>query len=101
MRLELRNILKALEIGMPIKHKNDEGFITFICDDYITICVREIEEKEAMYGKRFVNVLVYQCDWDNLEIEPSVFQSKRNYRYKNGRADDHPGNDLLPPIDKR
>ena len=54
-----------------------------------------------MYGKRFVNVLVYQQDWDNLEIDPSVFQSKRNYRYKNGRADDHPGNDLLPPIDKR
>ncbi len=101
MRLELRNILKALEIGMPVKHKNDEGFITYICDDYITICVREIEEKEAMYGKRFVNVLVYQKDWDNLEIDPSVFQSKRNYRYKNGRADDHPGNDLLPPIDKR
>ena len=86
---------------MPVKHKNDEGYITYICDDYITICVREIEEKEAMYGKRFVNVLVYQKDWDNLEIDPSVFQSKRNYRYKMAeRTDDHQEMTYSHPLTK-
>ena len=62
-------------------------------------------QKELDYDKDQIivppHVDLSYSDWDNLEIEPSVFQSKRNYRYKNGRADDHPGNDLLPPIDKR
>ena len=36
--LEVRNIINSLSIGAHVRYKNIEGFIDFICDDYITIC---------------------------------------------------------------
>ena len=30
--LEIRNILKSLEIGMPVRFRSDEGEISFICE---------------------------------------------------------------------
>lgn len=96
--LEIRNILKSLEIGMPCRYGNDEGFISFICNDYVTICVREIPDESFRTGIRQVNVIVYQSDWDNLEIEDSHFKNVKNYR---GKTNDHPGNEMLPPIKKR
>ena len=96
--LEIRNILKSLEIGMPVRFRSDEGKIEFISDQYITICVREIPDENSKYGVRKVNVVCRACDWDELEIEDTHFQNKKNYK---GNTNDHPGNELLPPIDER
>ena len=38
--LEVRNILKSLEVGMPIRWKGNEGTIEFVDDEYITMCFR-------------------------------------------------------------
>ena len=43
--LEIRNILKSLEVGMPVRFRHDEGLISFICEEYITICVRKIPDE--------------------------------------------------------
>jgi len=96
--LELRNILKSLEIGMPVKFREDTGHIRFISDHYITITVRKIEDKEYRNGYREVNIVVRMQDWDELEIEDTHFQNKKNYK---GKTNDHPGNEYLPPMNKR
>ena len=66
--LEIRNILKSLEIGMPVRFRSDEGSISFICNDYITICVRKIPDETYRNKEREVNVICRACDWDELEI---------------------------------
>ena len=96
--LEIRNILKSLEIGMPARFRSDEGIISFICNDYITICVRKVPDETYRNKEREVNIICRQCDWDELEIEDTHFQNKKNYK---GNTNDHPGNELLPPIDER
>ena len=96
--LELRNILKSLEIGMPIKWNNDVGTISFISDHYITICVRKIPDETYRNGEREVNVVCPRNEWDNLEIEDSHFKNVKNYK---GKTNDHPGNESLPPVKKR
>ena len=96
--LEIRNILKSLEIGMPVRFRSDEGEISFICEEYICINVRSIPDNNSRYGYRAVNIICRQCDWDELEIEDTHFQNKKNYR---GKTYDHPGNEYLPAMNKR
>ena len=38
-RVELRNIMKHLEVGRKAKFDGLEGTIEFVSDEYITICV--------------------------------------------------------------
>ena len=97
-RIELRNIMKHLEVGRKAKFDGLEGTIEFVSDEYITICVREIPDESFRTGVRQVNVIVMQSDWDDLEIEDSHFKNVKNYR---GKTNDHPGNEMLPPIKKR
>ena len=83
----MRNIFKSLKVGQKIGFDGFEGYIF------------EIEDKGSRYGKRFVNVLIYPCDWEDILIEPEEYpKDHRNYK---GKTDDHPGNDMLPPIEKR
>jgi len=94
VRLELRNILKSLEIGMKVKTPdNEEGYIDFICDQYITVVTHEWEDKDKLNGKRQVKVLVYADDWENMYLEDTHFFNKKNYT---GYISEHPGNEDLP-----
>ena len=88
IQLEMRNILKSLELGNYIKFKGESGYISFVCDD-----------PEARHGKKFCNVLIYNGDWLDIEIDESLFP--RNVRNYHGKIVEHPGNDLLPPIEER
>ena len=38
-RIELRNIMKHLEVGRKAKFDGLEGTIEFVSDEYITICI--------------------------------------------------------------
>mgnify|MGYP001170604066 FL=1 len=98
--LELRNVLKALEVGMPAKWGTIEGEIEYIGDEYLTICVATKEQCDEHCFRKETKccVIVYQQDWDDLEIDPAVFQYKKAYR---GKTNDHPGNEMLPPIEQR
>tara|TARA_B100000287_G_scaffold410505_1_gene439014 strand:- start:39718 stop:40038 length:321 start_codon:yes stop_codon:yes gene_type:complete len=91
--LELRNVMKSLEVGMPARLDDDEGYIDFVCDDYIVLCTHEMPDPNTLHGTRKVRVLVYPNDWDRLEIEADHFQNKRHYHRPVG---DHPGNDMIP-----
>ena len=47
--------------------KNDIGYISFICQSYITLVVREWEDKESMNGKRQVKILVFRHEYKSME----------------------------------
>ena len=47
--------------------KNDIGYISFICQSYITLVVREWEDKESMNGKRQVKILVFPHEYKSME----------------------------------
>ena len=96
--LEIRDILKALSVGSKARWQEFEGTIGFVCDDYITIILRRIPDDNSLYGHRDVSLLVRRSDWEELELDPIHFKKVKAYR---GRIQDHAGNDMLPPIDKR
>tara|TARA_B000000557_G_scaffold264757_1_gene271540 strand:+ start:12211 stop:12546 length:336 start_codon:yes stop_codon:yes gene_type:complete len=92
--IEMRNILKSLKKGMPVRLKSgEEGTINFISDDYITVSMNRIEDPNTMHGYKESNVLVYPNEWDEMEIEDEHFYNHKNYK---GVIRDHPGNEDLP-----
>lgn len=97
--LEIRNIVKSLSPGARVRWNNLEGYIEFVDDAYLTIC---ISEKPNPPGScRPTNkccVLVFNQYWDELELDDSVFQYKKAYR---GKTNDHPGNEMLPELAAR
>ena len=98
--LEVRNIINSLSIGAHVRYKNIEGFVDFICDDYITICFREYEHGDPSACRPTTKccALVYCQWWDELELDPTYFQYKKAY---NGEPNDHPGNEMLPTLAQR
>jgi|TARA_B100000085_G_scaffold270485_1_gene282926 hypothetical protein len=54
--------------GEFYKHKTDVGYVTFICSDYLTLCVKETEDKDTMNGLRQVKVIVNRDDWKNMNL---------------------------------
>jgi len=93
--LEIRNILKSLEVGMPIRYDGMDGYICFIDDHYISMCFREYEhgDPSAKHPTTQCCVLIFPQDWDEIEIEDNHFYSKKAYK---GYIAEHPGNDMLP-----
>lgn len=97
--LEIRNIIKSLSVGAKVRWKTHEGYINFIDDEYITICV---SEKPNPPGSRHPTnkccLLCYAAQWDELELDSDYFQHKKAYK---GRVNNHPGNDMLPHVKDR
>jgi hypothetical protein len=49
--------------GIQVKYKHRTGFIEFVCDEYVTICVETYDDKY-----RTVCMLVYPDQWKDIEI---------------------------------
>lgn len=98
--LEVRNIIKSLDIGAHVRYRDLEGYIAFVCDDYITICYKEYDHGDSTARRPLTQccALVYNQFWDELELDDQYFLNKRNYT---GKTNDHPGNELLPPVEQR
>lgn len=97
--MEIRNIIKSLSVGARVRWKTHEGYINFIDDDYITICVSE--KPNSPGSKHPTNkccLLCYASQWDELELDSDYFQHKKAYK---GRVNNHPGNDMLPHVKDR
>ncbi len=53
--------------------KEREGYINFICKDYITLCLNEIPHnseyaEHSVLPYRQVLLLIYRCNWDELNV---------------------------------
>ena len=97
--LAIRNIVNSLSVGARVRWKNDEGYIEYLDDTHLLIC---ISEKPNPPGSRQpTNKCCVVCNeqyWDELEIDDTYFNHVKAYH---GKTNDHPGNELLPTIDQR
>ena len=87
---EIAHVLDSLKIGSPARYNNMLGTIEYVSDNYIGVC------SDTMCH------LVTVDDWDNLEIEDTHFYWKNNPKHRfSALQHDHPGNEMLPPMDSR
>ena len=49
--------------GIQVQYKNCTGIIEFVCNEYITVCVKTYDDKF-----RTVCMLVYRNEWKDIEI---------------------------------
>jgi hypothetical protein len=49
--------------GLDVKYKGQIGVVDFMCDRYITICVRRLDHRS-----RDVCMLVYPSQWKDVEL---------------------------------
>jgi hypothetical protein len=49
--------------GLEVRYNEQEGFIDFVCDKYITVCIRTFDIKS-----RSVCILVYRNEWANVHL---------------------------------
>jgi hypothetical protein len=49
--------------GLNVKYKDHVGFVNFVCEKYITICINQSEHKS-----RDVCLLVYPQQWKDVQL---------------------------------
>jgi hypothetical protein len=49
--------------GLEVRYKDHVGVVDFICDQYITVCVRRLEHRS-----KDVCLLVYQSQWKDVKL---------------------------------
>jgi hypothetical protein len=49
--------------GLGVRYKNNEGFVDFICENYITVCINKLEHKS-----KDVCLLVYRNEWKDVQL---------------------------------
>ena len=97
--LEIRNIVNSLSVGAPVRWRGHEGYIEYLDDNHMLICVSEKDNPPG--SRRPTNkccMVVIESYWDELEVDDTYFNHVKAYR---GKTNDHPGNELLPTIDER
>jgi len=55
--------MTAFYKGLEVRYNEQVGFVDFICDQYITICVSKFEQRS-----RNVCLLVYASQWKDVEL---------------------------------
>lgn len=49
--------------GLEVRYKQHVGFVDFICEKYITICLRKFEHRS-----KDVCLLVYPSQWKDIQL---------------------------------
>ena len=49
--------------GLSVKYKDQVGVVNFVCEKYITICIKTYEHRS-----RDVCLLVYSSQWKDVEL---------------------------------
>ena len=55
--------IDALHKGLEIRYKEHSGFINFVCDQYLTLCLPKYDEP-----LRNVCILIYPSQWKDIEL---------------------------------
>lgn len=92
--LECKKILDTLTVGRRVKYKETEGYISFVCDEYLNICFKE---KPAPPGSAHpimkCELIVFRDYWEDLLVDDTHMHDVVTYK---GKVNDHPGNEMLP-----
>ena len=92
--LEVKKILDTLELGRRVKYETTEGFIDFICEQYLTICFKQKKSQPGSFREyENCSLVVFREYWEELWVDDSHMHDVRAYR---GKVNEHPGNEMLP-----
>ncbi len=73
--LELRDIIMSLKEGSYVEYRSHSGYIKFVCDEYVTICITEGDKRV-----NDVHMLVYTQNWDEIAVDPERFEKIKDGR---------------------
>ena len=60
--------------GMMVKYHHTQGWVNFMCDDYITICFIDRPDKHKRNGRYQANLVVFREYWN--EVRSCVDETK-------------------------
>ena len=66
------------EYGMMVNYHHTQGWVNFICDDYITICFIDRPDKSKRNGRYQANLVVFREYWD--EVRSCVDETKEKQK---------------------
>lgn len=52
-------------LGVRVRYRDIAGFVNFVCDEYLTICIQQIKPDPL----RAVCILVYRDQWNRIQLE--------------------------------
>ena len=52
--------------GMMVQYHHTQGWVNFMCDDYITICFIDRPDKHKRNGRYQANLLVFREYWNEV-----------------------------------
>jgi len=52
--------------GMMVRYHHTQGWVNFMCDDYITICFIDRPDKQKRNGRYQANLLVFREYWNEV-----------------------------------
>jgi len=55
--------MTAFYQGLEVKYKDYVGFVDFMCDQYITVCLRRMDHRS-----KDVCMLVYVQNWKDIKL---------------------------------
>lgn len=55
--------MTAFYQGLEVKYKDYVGFVDFMCDQYITVCLRRMDHRS-----KDVCMLVYAQNWKDIKL---------------------------------
>ncbi|AFK66441.1 hypothetical protein SWPG_00194 [Synechococcus phage S-CBM2] len=63
--------------GLWVDYRQHHGYIRFVCEDYVTICINRLPVKDphALRDTNEVCLLVYKNNWD--EIIPEISKHRQ------------------------
>lgn len=54
---------EVLTEGLPVYYEKLFGKINFVCNEYVTILIREFPDRS-----KNVNIIVYHTEWHNIKL---------------------------------
>ena len=70
------------ELLQPVTYGHVTGYISFISDDYITICFKDIPlptSANSRWGRHYVNIVVYPDFWHEVRSCVDEEQKERHF----------------------
>lgn len=55
--------MTSLTEGLIVRYRDYIGKIRFVCNNYVTLCIEEYDEK-----RRDVCILIYRGQWDEIQL---------------------------------
>ena len=67
------------EYGTMVQYHHTQGWVNFICDDYITICFIDRPDKYTRTGRYQANLVVYRDFWHEVRSCVDEEQEERHF----------------------